>query len=207
MEKAKRFVRIDYNTAQHQSNQHAMERGDTTYYVDEKQDDYYTNEQYNNDKSRRSSKCCKCTLKWSLISVINSLAIILLAVLMIVAYSGHPHTHNNTPTKRTMRTSVKIGPVKSTRTYKFKLTGVYARYPSDGSVLPDLSTLHKGVSTMCCDYTEKNGNKEEKRVCSISTDKLNFDIHTGSRRDGSFIVVSTPTGELIGAQCTLHWVA
>jgi len=153
---------------------------------------------------------------WRCLTVLNFLigaAALVIVIIILVNNNGnyYKRTPETIPTGQRLEFvngAVKLPPGKrpvKTKSYKFNLNGVYARYPADGGVITGLGQQSKGTAEFCCNYQAKTGGKTvTKQACASTTSELQYRIELDGKTAGGYMIVSAQKS-MVGAQCTLTW--
>lgn len=159
-----------------------------------------------------------CGWPWTTVfSVINFIGLVVLAVFFIIHATSQGHYRTSGlgdvapgQSLRVVPSSVKLQPSPTqiqTRTYKFELNGIYARYPADGGTIQGLKDHDTKNAQFCCEK-EVAGmlRTSTNRVCASAGKVLQYTVEVpGNGKDGYMLV--TANKDLIGAKCTLTWSA
>ena len=158
---------------------------------------------------------------WRWLILLQGLAIIGLAVGLILVASSHsdPAPIATRDTGVHLVRSVPVGgylepsklPPPSERTqrksYSFTITGVYARYPTEGGGINKLDVGAAKEAQCCCKYRIMGKTMREAHTCTKVGDSDNRLLHFKLQRDdeGGHLLVNAGK-DLLEAQCTLSWI-
>lgn len=157
-----------------------------------------------------------CNWQWNAIfTAINFIAVVVLGIFFIIhATSNHQFrtgTLGNVSPGQTLNvvsSSVKLPPTLNqvhTRSYKFQLNSIYARYPADGGTIPELQDHDHKTAKFCCDKKIASTLRTTtNRVCASTGKVLEYTVETPEAGSDGYVLV-TANKDLIGAQCTLTW--
>lgn len=195
-----------------------LERGEAKYLYQERNDDSSYVDKY--DHRHYNNNYC-CWLGgwgfWRWLVVFNTISVVVFIGLYIILISNHggligtSKLDKNIPIGQQLKyvpQSVKLQTSQTkiqTKSYKFNLNGVFARYPADGGVIEGLKRKMKGTTEFCCNYEVKDKNRSlTKQACASTTAELKFQIQAEDDKKNGYMIVSAQK-DMVGAQCTLTW--
>ena len=157
---------------------------------------------------------------WKWVIVVQGICLIGLAVALLVVVVTHSHdSYAPMPTTAPAIRSVPVGgliepsKVAPARSFRFSVSGVFARYPTSGGFIKGLDAKRIQKAQCCCMYKITSKTVRETETCadlgSSRNPLLSFKIDSGDGRsldaNGSFLVV-TAGKELLDGRCTLTWL-
>lgn len=169
---------------------------------------------------------------WRRVSIINSVGLVLLAIALIVIATHHHVLDGDggggggggDPARR--RSHVRAVPIggllepepvapavpngAKPLAYKFRISGMLARYPTDGGPVPKLDTKIAQKAQCCCTYREPGKRMQEVHTCATLQGPRSGDLvfrlqEDFNSSDNSGHLVVEAQDKMIGAECTLTW--
>jgi hypothetical protein len=155
---------------------------------------------------------------WKWLIVLQGLAILGLAVGLILVATSHNQDHATRSDGLRLVQAPIGGYLEPSRlpppndraqrkSYSFTVTGVYARYPADGTGIEKLDAERAEDALCCCKYRIMSKTMREAHTCAKLGDKDNHLIQFNLKQDekGSHLLL-TAGSDLLDAQCTLTWI-
>ena len=155
---------------------------------------------------------------WKWLIVLQGLAIVGLAVGLILVATTHNDQHAvrdsgirfvQAPVGGYLEPSKLPAPDDKTqrKSYSFTVTGVYARYPTEGGGIDKLDADRADDATCCCKYRIMGKSVREAHTCAKLSDGDNHLLNFKLQQDegGSHLLLSAGK-DLLDAQCTLTWL-
>jgi len=190
------------------------------YYTDEYNDKYHPRRSNRRDRQSYYYQCCGNLNSWHCLSILNSIGLTVAVILFIIFLGKHSHSVARVSRLgdlgyRRPQSSVRLKPEPVKQTFKFRVAGIYSRYPSNGDVIRDLAPWHLKSSNICCypgDLVKTSipAGEDSSSICTGDTkanadSRIKLTITMKSKFAGSFVMVEVDSA-LLNWQCVMTWI-